>query len=213
MSRCFLSALLRIHRRPVGASIMLDSIYKQSLWDYEVIAISDDVSDTRTHSVLETYGAMGMTITRIQVPSRGYPQCNLNNNEGIAAANGEFVVFVDDDDFITRPDYFNTLHDIVEAKQPDLIISRCREGTPWFGPRLEYPRVMGRPPKEGDIGTSCVCIRTETAKKHRWGGTNLGDFQFIRSVYNSLPLEKVEYNPMVILQSQTRGRSYGKTEY
>jgi glycosyltransferase involved in cell wall biosynthesis len=192
---------------------MLDSIFKQTLKDYEVIAISDDVTDTKTHSALEVYGAMGMNITRIQVPARGYPACNLNNNEGVAAASGEFVIFLDDDDFLTTPHYFGTLNNIAKSKLTDMVISRCREGVPWWGKRLEYPRLMGRPPREGDIGTSCACVRTEVARKHQWGDTALGDFKFIRAVYDSLEVDSVQYNGDVILQSQGRGRGFGKTEY
>lgn len=68
----------------------LDSIKAQTFKDYELIVICDSCTD-RTEEVAKEYGAITERV--------GFGRDGLTRNQGLAKAQGEWVLFMDDDDW------------------------------------------------------------------------------------------------------------------
>jgi len=68
----------------------LDSIKSQTFKDYELIVICDNCTD-RTEEVAKEYGAITERV--------GYGRDGLTRNHGLGKATGEWVLFMDDDDW------------------------------------------------------------------------------------------------------------------
>lgn len=68
----------------------LESIKKQTFKDYELIVICDNCTDN-TQEVAEEYGAITEKV--------GFSRDGLTRNRGLAKAKGEYVLFMDDDDW------------------------------------------------------------------------------------------------------------------
>ena len=98
----------------------LDSVLSQTLKEIEVILINDASTDN-TRAIAQQYADNDSRIKIIDVPQRsgqGYAR-----NRGFEIAQGEYIGFVDSDDFI-EPDMFETLYN--RAKQDDLDITMCQ---------------------------------------------------------------------------------------
>ena len=68
----------------------LDSIKSQTFKDYELIVICDSCTDN-TQKIAEEYGAITERV--------GYGRDGLTRNRGLAKAKGDWVLFMDDDDW------------------------------------------------------------------------------------------------------------------
>lgn len=74
----------------------LDSILKQDFKDIQIIAINDGSSDDSL-DILKEYALLYKRIDVINQENQGV---SVARNNGIAAAKGEFIMFVDSDDYI-----------------------------------------------------------------------------------------------------------------
>lgn len=68
----------------------LESIRAQSFTDYELIVICDSCTDN-TEDVAKQYGAITANVD--------YHNTGMSRNKGIELASGEFILFMDDDDW------------------------------------------------------------------------------------------------------------------
>lgn len=112
----------------------LDSILKQDYADIEIIAINDGSSD-RSLQILMEYRK---TDSRIQVINQKNSGVSVARNQGILHASGEFIMFVDSDDYIEP----NTCSSLLEymKQETDLVIfglNIYKEGRLLRTPHLE----------------------------------------------------------------------------
>lgn len=68
----------------------LESIKQQSFKDYELIVVCDSCTD-RTEEIAKSYGAKTIVVN--------YKRDGLTRNKGIDEARGEWILFMDDDDW------------------------------------------------------------------------------------------------------------------
>lgn len=95
----------------------LDSVFAQTFRDYEVIVINDGSPDTpRLEQMLEPYGE---SLKYIKQENRGAAAAR---NSGLRNARGEFVAFLDADDY-WLPDYLSKQIDFLERSGADLVYS------------------------------------------------------------------------------------------
>ena len=90
----------------------LDSLISQTLKDIEIIAI-DDGSTDGSSSILDSYSAKDERVKVIHVENGGVAKAR---NIGLDNAKGEFVGFVDSDDFVDCQMYENLLKVALETK-------------------------------------------------------------------------------------------------
>ncbi len=74
----------------------LDSLINQSFDDIEIICINDGSTDNSL-SILKDYEKKDARVKIINKDNSGVSDCR---NNGINVANGEYIVFVDSDDWI-----------------------------------------------------------------------------------------------------------------
>jgi len=214
----FLSIILRVHRRPEKLKVTLESILRQTFKDYEVIVITDDPTDTKSHDVIHTYGTQIFLRDNvpkvISVEPLGYPGCNLYLDTGARMATGDFIVYIDDDDMYWDEKYFETLYSIVKEKsQVKMIISVFGYTVPHLGV-TEVPNyfLWGKPPQLAQMGTPNICVKTSLARSHKWAATPTGDFEFISACYADCMEGEIYWNDMMAVKTQA-GPSFGSTEY
>lgn len=97
----------------------LQSLLDQTYQNLEVILVNDASYD-RTSQICRDFAAQDSRVKVIQQPTQ--QGVAVARNVGLAAAQGEYVTFVDGDDFVT-PDYLAHMYQQIQAKQADLVIS------------------------------------------------------------------------------------------
>ena len=94
------------------------SIMMQTYKDIEIIVINDGSPDNSS-SIIEALAAEDTRITLITQENQGV--CVARNN-GIAAATGDYLLFVDGDDYVD-PDYIESLVTAAQKNNSDLVIT------------------------------------------------------------------------------------------
>lgn len=87
----------------------VDSILAQSVTDFELLLV-DDGSPDNSPAICDEYAARD---TRVKVIHKQNDGVSSARNAGIDAANGEYIVFIDSDDFVNE----NYLKGMVEAAE------------------------------------------------------------------------------------------------
>ena len=101
MSDPFFSVILPLHNSAGFMRKMLGSIRKQSFKDYELICVCDKCSDD-TAKIARAYSD---TVLEVDFGNAG-----LTRNAGLDIANGEWILFSDDDDWWLHDYAFETIH-------------------------------------------------------------------------------------------------------
>jgi glycosyltransferase involved in cell wall biosynthesis len=86
------SVVIPVYNRAKFLRQAIDSVLSQTFTDYEVIAI-DDGSTDESLEILKSYGS------RIKVIQQMNQGPEVARNAGVAAAQGEYIAFLDSDDF------------------------------------------------------------------------------------------------------------------
>lgn len=96
----------------------LDSVLAQTYLDYECIIVNDGSTDSSLQ-ICEEYCANNPSFKLITQNNKGLSEAR---NTGIKQANGDYIVFLDSDDFISDMALQN-LHDTITAGAKEVIIS------------------------------------------------------------------------------------------
>lgn len=101
----------------------LNSLLAQTLSDIEIIAVNDGSTDG-TENILQEYLQKN---SRIKVISQKNSGVSSARNEGIKAAQGDFIGFVDPDDWVNEKMYETMYTEAVEGKTDIVMCSYVRE--------------------------------------------------------------------------------------
>ena len=94
----------------------LDSLVNQTLKNIEIICVNDSSPDNSLQ-VLEEYASKDQRIKIINQPNAGP---GIARNNGILAAKGKYVGFIDPDDWVDL-DMFEKMYNTAEINQADLV--------------------------------------------------------------------------------------------
>ena len=114
-----ISVVIPVYNTSSYLARCIDSIFEQDLKDVELIFI-DDCSTDNSFEVLNQClkGRESENITIVKNPK------NLGSgetrNKGISLAKGDYVIFVDSDDYVTSK-YFQVLKNAIESR-PDIVV-------------------------------------------------------------------------------------------
>jgi glycosyltransferase involved in cell wall biosynthesis len=106
------SIVMPTRNRPGDFSRALASVCAQTCQDFEVIVVDDGSSDeTRAqYDQIALTSAPKVRVLRLMQRTRGHGHC-FARNHGIEAAKGQYIGFLDDDDFWTDPDFLRRARD------------------------------------------------------------------------------------------------------
>ncbi len=112
---CLFSVIVPIYNVEKYLKTCVDSIINQSFKDIEIILV-DDGSTDNSPAICDNYKENDSRITVIHQSNKGLSGAR---NTGVKAASGEFLIFIDSDDFYADTDFFKRLSDIIRA-EPEL---------------------------------------------------------------------------------------------
>ena len=116
-----ISIIVPVYQAAFALERCLDSILRQTLTDWECICIDDGSTDSGV-DILKAYAAKD---PRIRVLRQSNAGVSAARNAGLDAARGQYVAFVDSDDFIC-PRMMATLWELAESEQASCAIGACR---------------------------------------------------------------------------------------
>lgn len=96
----------------------MDSLVNQTITDYEILAVNDASTD-HSLEILREYEKRYPGLVRVITYEQNKRQGGAKN-EGLKAANGEWVSFIDSDDWVT-PDYYEKLLHMAKETGADLV--------------------------------------------------------------------------------------------
>ena len=108
------SVIVCTRNRAVLLAQALSSVMGQTFGDFEIVAV-DDASTDGTGDVLAAFAGQGLRVVRHR-KRRGYVAAM---NGGLAAARGEYVAFLDDDD-LWLPEKLERQVEALDAAGPDV---------------------------------------------------------------------------------------------
>jgi glycosyltransferase involved in cell wall biosynthesis len=163
------SVIITTHNRSALLAQAIESVLAQKGWqpgrDGEVIVVDDDSTDD-TWQVVARYPSVRYLHTSER-------NCAGARNAGIAASQGNWVAFLDDDD-MWLPTKMEAMHRLIEAN-PCADVAYCatricdndmRGGTDWQGPDAETLRTPNRAFVRTLIQPSCVHIKMEALQRY-----------------------------------------------
>ncbi len=112
-----ISVMMLTHDREGMVGRAIESILRQTYRDFEFIIV-DNGSTDRSGQIADTYAARD---GRIHVIHRDRGSLGAGRNTGLAAAAGEYIATIDDDDW-AEPDFLEFLLDLLEENHADVSI-------------------------------------------------------------------------------------------
>lgn len=155
------SVIIPVYNAERRISTCLKRIRCQTLEDYELIIIDDGSID---NSLKEIYkSTCDMPSERLRIISQPNSGAGAARNSGIDAASGEFIVFIDSDDYVDK-DYLQRAEELIRRDNPDVVfVDIVREDE--HGRILRYERMSDFRNLSKDR-----MIRWQLTGKMPWGG-------------------------------------------
>lgn len=114
------SVIIPVHNTKEYLITCFESVLKQTLKDIEIIVI-DDGSVDGSLEIIQQYVKKDKRF--ILIKSTVHQGPGLARNKGIKVARGEFISFVDSDDFIEE-NMLKSMYDIAKAEDSDIVMCR-----------------------------------------------------------------------------------------
>ena len=112
MAEPFFSVIVPVHNSEEYMRKGLDSIRNQTFTNYELIVVCDACTDN-TAEIAREY-----TDKVYEIDAK---RCGFARNKGLDEANGEWILFMDDDDWFMDTMVFQTLADTVGKQDEDIL--------------------------------------------------------------------------------------------
>ena len=112
------SIIIPIYNVEKYLNLCLDSVLAQEFADYEIILV-DDGSTDNSPAICDEYAEKNTKIRVIHKTNGGLSDAR---NFGIKEAQGDYLMFLDSDDFWNGRNVLSELHNIIVERNPDIII-------------------------------------------------------------------------------------------
>lgn len=117
-----ISIIIPVYNAEKYINRCIKSIINQSYLELEIIVVNDGSTDNSL-SICETLATQD---NRIKVISQDNGGVSKARNTGLRSAKGEYVMFLDSDDYML-PDMCKTMLDVLHSKQADCVICGIQE--------------------------------------------------------------------------------------
>lgn len=122
MEKIRVSVIVPVYNSEEYLESCLESLLNQSLQEIEIICV-DDGSTDHSRQILEEYAAGD---ERIRVMHQRNRYAGVARNRGLSAASGEYVIFLDSDDFFKKDLLEKTYHK-AKSTDADIVIFGARK--------------------------------------------------------------------------------------
>lgn len=112
-----ISVIIPIYKVEKWVRQCVDSVLMQTYENLEIILV-DDGSPDKCPAICDMYAANDSRIKVVHKPNGGLSSAR---NVGLDVATGEYIVFVDSDDYI-HPQMIENMYEIMEENQADIVI-------------------------------------------------------------------------------------------
>lgn len=112
-----ISVIMLTYNRENLVSCAIESILAQTFQNYEFIIVDNGSTDS-SGEVAEKYAAID---ARIRVIHRERGNIGIGRNTGLDAAVGEYIAFIDDDDYC-EPDFLSFLYNMAVSSNADVAV-------------------------------------------------------------------------------------------
>lgn len=113
-----LSVIIPCYNRPDTLRTTLEKCQQQTLRDMEMLCV-DDGSTDETPSVVEQLHAADPRIRLVRLSSNSGP--GFARNAGLKAACGDYVAFLDSDDWPEKNDFYERLHQVARRENAHIV--------------------------------------------------------------------------------------------
>ena len=117
MSKPAISVIVPVYNAQDGIKRCVDSLLNQSFKNFEIILLNDG-SEDNSLNILKEYELKYSFVRVIDKQNEGVA---VTRNKGILLAEGEYTMFMDNDDFVDS-DYIETFYQAIHEKNLDLVI-------------------------------------------------------------------------------------------
>ena len=117
MSKPAISVIIPVYNAQDGIKRCVDSLLNQSFKNFEIILLNDGSKDNSLN-ILKEYELKYSFVRVIDKQNEGVA---VTRNKGILLAEGEYIMFMDNDDFVDS-DYLETFYQAIHEKKLDLVI-------------------------------------------------------------------------------------------
>lgn len=114
------SMILPVHNAAAYMGNALESIRRQSWKDYELIILCDACEDD-SERIAREYAATWPEGPDVRVENVDYHCAGLTRNRGLELARGDWVLFMDDDDWLLHEYVFAQLASMAGAHDEDIL--------------------------------------------------------------------------------------------
>ena len=175
MSNKFFSVILPSHNGANHIRKMLDSIRSQTFTDYELIVVCDSCTDD-TEKIAQEYHADKILTVDVQ-------RDGLARNAGLDVAEGEWILFADDDDWFMHECCFEQLAEQIRKLNRDLLPDVIDFSFVWHGEGYKVPS-----PSEVFVMVWCRAWRREFIGENRFNDSPYGsDKDFYKQMIQDNP--------------------------
>ena len=116
----FLSIIVPVYNVEDYIHQCIDSVLVQTLKNYEIILIDDGSSDLSSQ-ICDEYADVNRGVIVLHKENGGLSSAR---NAGISIAKGEYLFFLDSDDFIEGENTFEVIYQLAIKYHPDVIIHK-----------------------------------------------------------------------------------------
>lgn len=148
-----ISVIMPVYNKEQYLEECLDSILRQTFEDIEVICIDDGSTDTSL-LILNRYAKRDLRIKVLQQENQG---AGVARNKGLSAATGEYVIFLDSDDFFEEK-LLEKLCSQIEETNSDVVVCRSDRFTQKTNKSVACPWTIRKEllPKENPFSSKAV---------------------------------------------------------
>ncbi|AWX32308.1 glycosyltransferase [Methanosphaera sp. BMS] len=212
MNECKISIIIPIYNKEKYLDKCLQSILSQSFKDYEVICVDDGSTDLSL-TILNEYADEN---SKFKVFSKTNEGPGSTRNYGLKKANGEYVLFLDADDYINN-DTLDSLYNTAHNNNSDLVLFNATEHYKnKTNDRIYHIHVDENTDLENFTfdynnninlvmnGYHIVCTklhRLDFIKEHKLKFSNSGEFEDVLfHIKSMIYAKRVSYNPKKFYQ-------------
>ena len=144
MTDLIFSIIIPVYNAETTIRRCLDSFTNPRFSDYEILLINDGSTDN-SDAICREYADVNSKICYLSKENGGVSSAR---NLGLEQAKGEYVLFVDSDDYVSE-DYFDVINQALTQRNPDLLMFGYRN----FG-RISAERGTGEFYEDDEVGAA-----------------------------------------------------------